>query len=70
MCLKAIQLRLCSERVDFPKGEPENPFSEEEFSERYESLMAYADVSQDFYKSIYELTRNFDTKVSDLVKYL
>lgn len=59
-----------SERVDFPKGEPENPFSEEEFRKRYESLMAYADVSQDFYKSIYELTRNFETKVSDLVKYL
>ncbi len=34
--------REMSERVDFPKGEPENPLSAEEFRERYDGLMAYA----------------------------
>lgn len=30
-----------SDRVDFPKGEPENPLSEEEFRDRYNNLMAF-----------------------------
>lgn len=30
-----------SDRVDFPKGEPENPLSELEFKERFDALMAY-----------------------------
>ena len=59
-----------SERVDFPKGEPENPFTEAEFLERYEALMSYGDVSEDVFKSIYEMTKAADTKVSDLVSNL
>ena len=59
-----------TERVDFPKGEPENPFTEAEFLERYESLMSYGDVSEDVFKSIYEMTKAADTKVSDLVSKL
>ncbi|MDE7279141.1 MAG: MmgE/PrpD family protein, partial [Oscillospiraceae bacterium] len=31
-------------RVDFPKGEPENPLSSEEFRERYDGLMKYAGI--------------------------
>jgi 2-methylcitrate dehydratase PrpD len=34
-----------SARVDFPKGEPENPMSEEEFNDRYFGLMRDAGVS-------------------------
>ena len=59
-----------SERVDFPKGEPENPFTETEFLERYESLMSYGGVKEDVFKRIYELTGNADTKVADLVSKL
>ena len=59
-----------SERVDFPKGEPENPFTEEEFLERYESLMSYGGVEAEVYKNIYEMTRIIDTKVSNLVSKL
>ena len=55
-----------SERVDFPKGEPENPFTEEEFLERYESLMSYGGIEAEVYKNIYEMTRIIDTKVSNL----
>lgn len=59
-----------SERVDFPKGEPENPFTEAEFLERYESLMSYGNVLEDVFKCIYEMTKKADTKVSDLVSNL
>ncbi|MBR4188750.1 MAG: MmgE/PrpD family protein [Kiritimatiellae bacterium] len=31
-------------RVDFPKGEPENPLTDAEFRERYDGLMEYAGV--------------------------
>lgn len=55
------------ERIDFPKGEPENPLSESEFLERYESLMSYGGVDEDVFKSIYEMTKDPGTKVSDLV---
>ena len=59
-----------SERVDFPKGEPENPFTEAEFLERYESLMSYGGVKEEVFKCIYELTKDADTKVADLVSKL
>ncbi len=59
-----------TERVDFPKGEPENPFTETEFLERYESLMSYGNVKEEVFKNIYEMTKAADTKVSDLVSKL
>lgn len=58
------------ERVDFPKGEPENPFTEKEFLERYESLMSYSGVSEEVYKNINEMAKNADSKISDLVSKL
>lgn len=33
-----------TERVDFPKGEPENPLTDYEFRERYDGLMEYAGI--------------------------
>lgn len=59
-----------TERVDFPKGEPENPFTDAEFIERYESLMTYGGIKKEVYKSIYEMTNVADTKVSDIVSNL
>ena len=45
-----------TKRVDFPKGEPENPLTEEEFKARYDGLMAYGGVdsavSDRFYDSV------------------
>lgn len=47
-----------TERVDFPKGEPENPLSDREFRERYDGLMAYAKVdkmtSDSLFDAVYE----------------
>ena len=41
-------------RVDHPKGEPENPMTEEEFSSRFKELAAYGQVKPDDIKSIYD----------------
>lgn len=59
-----------SERVDFPKGEPENPLTEDEFRERYEALMAYGGITEDVYTSIYIKVVQPGIKAADLIKDL
>lgn len=59
-----------SERVDFPKGEPENPMSEEEFRGRYEDLMAYGQVDRAVFEAIYKMVSKPNAKVSELIKDL
>jgi 2-methylcitrate dehydratase PrpD len=58
------------ERVDFPKGEPENPLSEEEFESRYADLMSYGGVNENVYKNIYKQIKNQNSKVNDLIANL
>lgn len=59
-----------SERVDFPKGEPENPLSEEEFYSRYADLMAYGGVGKNVYDEVYKNITDQDVKVEELIKNL
>lgn len=59
-----------SERVDFPKGEPENPLTEEEFRERYEALMTYGGIKEDVYTSIYNKVNQLGIKAADLIRDL
>lgn len=59
-----------SERVDFPKGEPENPLSEEEFHSRYDGLMGYAGVEKGVYDEVYKKVNEFNIKVEELIKNL
>ncbi|MGI6071404.1 MAG: MmgE/PrpD family protein [Lachnospiraceae bacterium] len=47
--------RVFEERVDFPKGEPENPLSDEEFRERYDGLMEFAGVEYEAADGIYKM---------------
>lgn len=56
------------ERVDFPKGEPENPLDEREFKERYDDLMQYA--GQKNGNVVYDLIYKKDTKVREIMKYM
>lgn len=57
-------------RVDFPKGEPENPLSEEEFENRYAELMSYGGVNENVYKDIYKQVKTQNCKVNDLIANL
>lgn len=59
-----------SERVDFPKGEPENPLTDDEFRERYEALMAYGGIKENVYINIYNKVNQSGSKAVDLIKDL
>lgn len=59
-----------SERVDFPKGEPENPLSENEFYERYADLMTYGGIKRASYDDIYNQVKHSNPSVSNMIHYL
>lgn len=59
-----------SERVDFPKGEPENPLTDQEFYDRYAALMSYGCIEKNAFDDVYELVNQPETKVSELVSTL
>lgn len=59
-----------SEQVDFPKGEPENPLTEEEFRERYDDLMGYGRVNKEVSNAIYEEVKEGNKIVEEIIKYL
>lgn len=59
-----------AERVDFPKGEPENPLNDQEFYDRYAALMSYGCTSKNSYDSVYELVNQPETKVTELISTL
>ena len=59
-----------SERVDFPKGEPENPFDEEEFRDRYEALMAYGEIADSTYTNIYNKVNQPTIRAAELLEQL
>ncbi len=54
----------------YPKGEPENPLTDDEFWQRYEALMAYAEIDKDVYTLIYNNVNKPNIKVIDLIKDL
>lgn len=62
--------KVFSERVDFPKGEPENPMSEEEFKTRYDALMEYGCVGKEVYETIYTKVYERHAKVEGLIQNL
>ena len=59
-----------SERVDYPKGEPENPLTDTEFRTRYDGLMAYAGIDAAVGESVFALVQQPDIPVSDLLTKL
>lgn len=59
-----------TERVDYPKGEPENPLNETEFKERYDALMEYGGVSASVREEIFCLTGKKKTAAAALVEKL
>lgn len=59
-----------TDRVDFPKGEPENPLTDEEFRSRYTGLMDYADVEGAVSDAVFRMVYKENTKVKELVTKL
>lgn len=59
-----------SDRVDFPKGEPENPLDECEFRARYNGLMEYAGVDRTGSSEVFDMVYRKNTNVDELVRCL
>ena len=59
-----------SDRVDFPKGEPENPLTDEEFRSRYDGLMEYAGVLPSVSGEVYDIVYKESATIEELVKKL
>lgn len=59
-----------SERVDFPKGEPENPLTDEEFHDRYMALMTYGGINEEICHAVYEMVKEPGSMVSELIAIL
>ena len=59
-----------SDRVDFPKGEPENPLTDEEFRIRYDGLMEYAGVDDATSSSVFDKVDKEQAIVAELVERL
>lgn len=59
-----------TDRVDFPKGEPENPLTDEEFRSRYDGLMEYAGVLPSVSGEVYDTVYKENATIEELVKKL
>ena len=59
-----------TDRVDFPKGEPENPLTDEEFRVRYDGLMDYAGVNRTVSGSVFDFAYQPSVLAANLVKAL
>ena len=54
-------------RVDFPKGEPENPLTDCEFRERYNGLLEYAGISSQVGETIFNVVYKNNAMVEDII---
>jgi 2-methylcitrate dehydratase PrpD len=59
-----------TERVDFPKGEPENPLSNNELEEKFISLATYGNKTQKEVHKIIEIVWQIETQLPELFQLL
>lgn len=62
--------KIFSETVDFPKGEPENPMSDEEFRSRYDGLMEYGGFDGIKRDAVFSAVYGENTMVRDILDLL
>lgn len=55
-------------RVDYPKGEPENPLSDQEFKDRYSDLLRYAEKTEFTIDTIYSAVMKQDSDIRTLME--
>jgi len=59
-----------TQRVDYPKGEPENPLSEKELEDKFIMLAQYAGKERSACKNIIQIVNNLETDYHRLYRYL
>ena len=62
--------RTFKERVDFPKGEPENPMDEQEFYSRYAELMRFGGVPDGKIDAFYHMVKDGTVSAGELALQL
>lgn len=62
--------RSFTDRVDFPKGEPENLLDDQEFRDRYDGLMEYAGVDPSISGAVFDTVYKENATVEDLIQKL
>ena len=58
------------ERVDYPKGEPENPLSEEEIKDKFMALAMYGNKTKEEAEKIIECVWDLENRLGDLFDLL
>lgn len=59
-----------TERVDFPKGEPENPLTKDEFSERFTELAVYSGKTREEAAALMDYVNSMKGSMEGLFAYL
>lgn len=59
-----------AEFIELPKGEPENPLSQQELIEKFTSLAIYAGKAKAECKQIIDITMHIETRLDELFDYL
>lgn len=68
--IHTIDGNVYTNRVDYPKGEPENPLTDQEFKERYDSLMTYAGIDRQRSDFVFHAVLQRNCSVDEIVKNL
>ncbi|MFQ8733819.1 MAG: MmgE/PrpD family protein [Enterocloster bolteae] len=58
------------ERIDFPKGEPENPLTKDEFSERFTELAVYSGKTMEDASALMDFVNKMNGSMKALFEYL
>ena len=61
---------LFSARIDYPKGEPENPLTPEEFNQKFEGLMTFAGYDKKVCKALMEKVNCSDFHINEVTDLL
>ena len=59
-----------SEHVDHPKGEPENPLTDQELFDKFKSLASYANKTEEEAEKIIDCVMNLEDKLDELYPLL
>lgn len=59
-----------SARIDYPKGEPENPLTPEEFRQKIEGLMSFAGYSKDVCEKLIDIVYRPEFTIDEVINLL
>ncbi len=70
LSVSTINNMVFTERVDYPKGEPENPITDNELQEKFTALAIFGGYDREKTKIIIDIINDFETEYSNIFRYL